>query len=101
MWYRSAAISLLIIVGGCAATPNTVEVASFGEATTNAVSVVGETSHLEDELALAYATELNACRYLRSQSYAVAPLRTDSPQRHLAEQVAFLKALSNYAAALS
>lgn len=99
--FRLVAVSLFVIVGGCAATPGIVEVASFGEATTNAVSVIGETSQLEDDLALAYATELNACRYLRSQSYVVAPLRTDPPQRHLAEQAAFLKALSNYATALS
>jgi hypothetical protein len=98
---RATALSIFTLIAGCGTGPDTNDVASFGTATTNAVSVIGETGKLENELAVASATQSNACRYLQSRTYNVAPNRVNAVARHLVEQAKFLAALSDYAEALS
>lgn len=101
MWCRVGFLSTIAVVAGCTTAPNQDDVVSFGTATSSAVSVIGETAKLENDLAVAYTVETNACRYLQSRKYDIAPIRAGHPESHLQEQVAFLKALSSYADALS
>ncbi|MDF1631689.1 hypothetical protein [Mycoplana sp. MJR14] len=101
MRYRAGIISLLFLLTGCGTGPSTKDVAAFGAATANAVSVIGETASLEQDLAVAYATEVNACRYLQGRPYVVGSLRIVPPVPRLAEQKKFLAALTRYATALS
>ncbi|MGV2069052.1 hypothetical protein [Agrobacterium sp. 22-226-1] len=98
---KATAFSIFALIAGCGTAPDTNDVASFGTATTNAVSVIGETGNLENELAIASVTQRNACRYLQSRTYNVASERADSPATHLVEQAKFLAALSDYAEALA
>lgn len=101
MLYRMGVIMLLMLAAGCGTGPETSKVAAFGAAATNTVSVIGETGRLENDLAVAYATEINACRYLQAQHYTIAPKRLDKVEPRLREQAKFLQALSAYAAALA
>lgn len=101
MLYRAGMISLLLLAAGCGTGPNTKDVAAFGTATESAVAVIGETGRLEQDLAVAYAAEANACRYLQGQPYVVASPRIAAPVSRLTEQKAFVTALTRYATALS
>lgn len=101
MLYRMGVIMLLMLAAGCGTGPETSKVAAFGAAATSTVSVIGETGRLENDLAVAYATEINACRYLQAQHYTIAPKRLDPVEPRMKAQEEFLKALSGYAAALS
>lgn len=94
-------ISLAAGLSSCGTAVQTADVAKFGTAATTAVSVVAETGRLENDLSVAYAIENNACRYLKSANYTIAPPRADRPVARLQERDAFLDALSDYASALA
>lgn len=54
----------ILLLASCASRPKTDDVAQFGTATMNAVAVIREPGQLESDLAIAYSTETNLCRYV-------------------------------------
>lgn len=94
-------VSIAISLSSCGSGVQSAQVAKFGAAATNTVSLVAEAGRLENDLSVAYATEDNACLYLKSSRYTIAPPRANAPILRLQERDAFLKALSGYAKALA
>jgi hypothetical protein len=99
--FSVAAAFAAALLTSCGTMPSADDVAKLGAATANAVSVIGETGKLEDDLSVAFATDMNACKYLQSSTYLTGPPRADRTVTRLKDQAAFLSALSDCAQAIS
>jgi hypothetical protein len=100
MLWRIISVALTLACAGCA-SPSSKEAADFGKAASDTLAIISDSRTAEIDLIREAGAERRACDYLTQGKINLRPPLDSKGSKLVQEQLALLKAITEYAKALS